>query len=154
MAAGAAEADLPSAATRHLPDYAPPWASSATSGEVGEEADERHHQEDHEQDLRDPGGAGGDAAEAQHRGDQRDDEKDHGVKKHDVLLRAGGPATPGAGGGRPAHGSNVAGGIADAHRPLPKPLSEDSDKSARQLLIDAGRLLCFSGNMHAEMGGR
>jgi hypothetical protein len=55
---------------------------------IDHEGDQRQHDEDEEQDLRDPGCTGGNAAEAEQRRDQRDGKEDKGLIEHGVLRCA------------------------------------------------------------------
>lgn len=51
-----------------------------------EERDDRQYQENHEKDLRYPGGGASDAAKAEYGGNDRNDQENQGVMKHEGIL--------------------------------------------------------------------
>ena len=69
----------------------------ALSHQAGNEAGEREHDEDHEENLCDPGRTGRNAAEPEKRCHQRDDQKYDCVVQHAELLTEGKPRVEGWG---------------------------------------------------------
>jgi len=62
-----------------------PRLELASPDQARDEGNEEQHDENKEQDLRDPHGAGGDTPEAEDCSDDGDDKKHNGVMQHDFL---------------------------------------------------------------------